>query len=154
MLLRQRSTSVQWYRGLCTEFTALAVHGSSFMRAWRKQSKYWNAINTLQTSMTPPLKTPWIPYYENANRQNTRLKRTPTEHLQTSIREHTKNPGPVKNHLRNCNTTITEEHIDILASTSRGEGYLLTLEALFIQELEPKINTKDEWRSRTLTIKI
>ena len=30
----------------------------------------------------------------------------------------------------------------------------MTLEALFIQELEPKINTKDEWRSRTLTIKI
>ena len=57
-------------------------------------------------------------------------------------------------HLKNCNTTITEEHIDIMASTSRGEGYLLTLDALFIQELEPKINTKDEWRSRTLTIKI
>ena len=77
-----------------------------------------------------------------------------SRHLQTRIREHTKNPGPVKTHLRNCNTTITEEHIDILASTSRGEGYLLTLEALFIQELEPKINTKDEWRSRTLAIKI
>ena len=69
-----------------------------------------------------------------------------SRHLQIRIREHTKNPGPVKTHLRNCNTTITEEHIDILASTSRGEGYLLTLEALFIQELEPKINTKDEWQ--------
>ena len=72
-------------------------------------------------------------------------------HLQTRIREHTKNPGPVTIHLRNYNTTITEEHIDILASTSRGEGYLLTLEAWFIQELEPKINAKDEWRSRTPT---
>ena len=78
------------------------------------------------------------------------IKPTPTN----PHREHTKNPGPVKTHIRNCNTTINEEHIDILASTSRGEGYLLTLEALFIQELEPKINTKDEWRSRTLTIKI
>ena len=77
-----------------------------------------------------------------------------SQHLQTHFREHTRNPGPVKTHLRNCNTTVTEEHIDILASTSRGEGYLLTLEALFIQELEPKINTNDEWRSRTLTIKI
>ena len=77
-----------------------------------------------------------------------------SRHLQIRIREHTKNPGPVKTHLRNCNTSITEEHIDILESTSRGEGYLLTLEALFIQELEPKINTKDEWCSRTLAIKI
>ena len=45
-----------------------------------------------------------------------------SRHLQTRIREHTKNPGPVKTHLRNCNTTITEEHIDILTSTSRGGG--------------------------------
>ena len=73
-------------------------------------------------------------------------------HLQTRFREHIRNPGPIK--TRSCNTTVTEEHIDILASTSSGEGYLLTLEALYIQELEPKINTKDEWWSRTLTIKI
>ena len=65
---------------------------------------------------------------------------------------HTKNPGPVKNHLSNFNTTITEDHIDILASP--GERYLLTLEALYIQELEPKMNTKDEWRSRTMTLKM
>ena len=58
MLLRQRSTSVRLYRDLCTENTAIAVHGSFFMRAWRKQSEYWNAINTLQTSMTPSLRTP------------------------------------------------------------------------------------------------
>ena len=80
--------------------------------------------------------------------------RQSSRHLQTRFREHTRNPGQVTTHLRNCNNTVTEEHIDILASTSRGEGYLLTLEALYIQELEPKINTKDEWHSRTLTIKI
>ena len=56
--LRQRSISVRWYRDLCTEFTTLAVHGSFFMRAWRKQSEYWNAINTLQTSIIPSLRTP------------------------------------------------------------------------------------------------
>ena len=77
-----------------------------------------------------------------------------SRHLQTCIREHTKNQGPVKTHLHQCNTTITEEHIYILSSTSRGESHLLTLEALYIQELDPKINTKDEYRSRTLTIRI
>ena len=75
-----------------------------------------------------------------------------SRHLQTRFREHTKNQGPVKTHLHQCNTTITEEHINILSSTSRGESHLLTLEALYIQELDPKINTKDEYRSRTLTI--
>ena len=65
-----------------------------------------------------------------------------------------KNQGSVKTHLHQCNTTITEEHIDVLSSTSRWESHLLTLEALYIQELYPKINTKDEYRSRTLTIRI
>ena len=36
----------------------------------------------------------------------------------------------------------------------RGGVHLLALEALYIHELEPKINTKDEWWSRTLTIQI
>jgi len=30
---------------------------------------------------------------------------------------------------------------------------LLTLEALYIKQHKPKINTKDEYRSRTLTLK-
>ena len=50
-------------------------------------------------------------------------------------------------------------HIDILFSMSGGggeggKGYLPILKALYIQELEPEISTKDEYRSRTLTIKI
>ena len=57
-------------------------------------------------------------------------------------------------HLQQCNTTVTDDNVDILASTSRGEGYLMTLEALWIQELERTINTKDEYRSRTLSIKL
>ena len=46
--------------------------------------------------------------------------------------------------LNKCNTSVTEEHIDILASTSKGEVHLLTLETLsiYILELEPEINTK------------
>jgi hypothetical protein len=42
--------------------------------------------------------------------------------------------------------------VTILASTARGEDYLLTLEALWIRELELAINTKDEYRGRTLKI--
>ena len=38
-------------------------------------------------------------------------------------------------------------------STSRGDKQLMTLEALFIQEIIPQLNTKDEFKSRALTIK-
>ena len=42
----------------------------------------------------------------------------------------------------------------ILGTTSQGEEYLLTLEALWIREINPEMNTKDEFRSRELTIKL
>ena len=142
------------YRGKCSEEYARALHRCSapctIIMTIRK-------LRTTMPSLKPPLEKmirSGFVYKITCPRCTACYVGQSSRHLQTSIREHTKNPGPVKTHLRNCNTTITEEHIDILASTSRGEGYLLTLEALFIQELEPKINTKDEWGSRTLTIKI
>ena len=73
--------------------------------------------------------------------------------LQCRFREHASNKGPVKTHFHECNTEPREKDVDILAYTSRGMKYLLTLEALFINDIRPSLNTKDEFRSRTLTIK-
>ena len=42
----------------------------------------------------------------------------------------------------------------VLHQTNKGEEFLLTLEALYIREFKPTINTKDEYRSRELTIKV
>ena len=60
----------------------------------------------------------------------------------------------MKLHLTECDTMISEEDVEILQTSSRGEAYLLTLEALHIRDQKPKINTKDEYRSRELTIKL
>ena len=43
---------------------------------------------------------------------------------------------------------------DILGSTSKGEVHLLTLEALWIRELKPFLNTQDTMRSRDLKLTI
>ena len=75
-------------------------------------------------------------------------------HLQTRVKEHHDKPGPMKIHLTQCKTAITDDNIKILQQTARGENFLLTLEALHIRERKPKLNTKDEWRSRELTIKL
>ena len=39
----------------------------------------------------------------------------------------------------------------ILGSTTKGEKQFLTLEALYQKELNPSINTKGDYKSRTLT---
>ena len=49
---------------------------------------------------------------------------------------------------------ITTADVEILAATTRKGEYLWTLEALFIRELMPTINTRDEWKSKELTINI
>ena len=75
-------------------------------------------------------------------------------HLQTRLKEHIQRSGPVKSHIIQCRSTITEEYVEILQTSSRGEVHLLTLEALNIREKKPAINTKDEYRSRELIIKL
>ena len=77
-----------------------------------------------------------------------------SRHLQTRFREHINNQGPIKHHLTLCKVKMNEENVDILSQTSRGEQYLLTLEALWINNIKPEINTKDEYRNKTLTIKM
>ena len=74
-------------------------------------------------------------------------------HLITRLKEHQMPSAPVSQHMRKCKTAVSVEATTILASTSRSEAYRLTLEALYIEERRPQINTKEEFRSRTLTIK-
>ena len=75
-------------------------------------------------------------------------------HMKTRLTEHIQKPGPMKTHLAQCDTNLTGEHVEILQTSSRGESYLLTLEALHQRELKPTINTKEEWKSRELKIMI
>ena len=46
------------------------------------------------------------------------------------------------------------ENVKVIASTFKSINYLMTLEALFIKDIKPTINTKDEYRSHALVIKI
>ena len=62
--------------------------------------------------------------------------------------------GPVKSHLEQCVGGITRDNVDILGATSRGETYLLTLEALWIRELKPFLNAQDTMKSRDLKLTI
>ena len=74
-------------------------------------------------------------------------------HLQTRFREHINLDGPLKLHLAKCAARLTEDDIEILGSSTRNEQHLLTLEALFIRDTKPKLNTKEEYKSRALIIR-
>ena len=66
----------------------------------------------------------------------------------------TSQKGPVKIHIEQCKVDLDPScDIQILGSTSRGEKHLLTLEALFQKDISPCLNTKEEYKSRTLSIK-
>ena len=77
-----------------------------------------------------------------------------SRHLKTRFSEHKNNSGPVKKHFAQCDIPLTLECVDILTSTIKSEDHLLTLEALYIKELKPSLNTKDEYKQRILKIRL
>ena len=76
-----------------------------------------------------------------------------SRHLQFRFREH-KRGGPVGNHVKQCCVELTKDDITILNATTKSVVRLMTMEALLINEIKPSLNTKDEYRSRSLVIKI
>ena len=77
-------------------------------------------------------------------------------HLQTRFGEHkTKKSQPVYKHFRECGVgKACVDNIEVLTTVIKGGVLLSTMEALFIREISPGINTRDEFRDHELTIKI
>ena len=73
-------------------------------------------------------------------------------HLITRIKEHASS-SPVGSHFDQCNVKLSIENVSIL-TTARTITQLLILEALSIKAIKPNLNRKDEFRRRTLTIKL
>ena len=71
--------------------------------------------------------------------------------LSQRFREHARPRGLIGIHFQSCNVTPSEEHVQILGK-NHGEK-LLSLEALFINKYKPKLNSKDEFKSRVLKLK-
>ena len=77
-----------------------------------------------------------------------------SRHLLTRFKEHTRPSAPVRKHFDDCTSILSFECMNLLKTSARGEAHLLTLEAIFIEEMKPTINRKDEYRSRALTIRV
>ena len=80
-------------------------------------------------------------------------------HMQRRFREHVGSGGTMRSHFNECNTILNStpdiDFVDIeILHKCNSLPKLLALEALYIKELKPDLNTKDEFRSRTLTLKL
>ena len=56
-------------------------------------------------------------------------------------------------HMRACQYSLSMDDVTILSSKYKSAIQLMTLEALFINQLRPQLNTKDEYKSPSLVIK-
>ena len=76
--------------------------------------------------------------------------------LTTTIEEHRKEDTPVGQHIRQCGSESgkSEFNLEIIDQASSSSIKLLTLEALHIRKERPAINTRDELRSRELTLRL
>ena len=81
-----------------------------------------------------------------------------SRHLSTRFaEERTKKKEQVYQHVKSCRMIpqkLTEKDVEVLATVPKGGFQLAIREALFIRELCPGINTRDEYRDHELTIKI
>ena len=55
--------------------------------------------------------------------------------------------------MKECKIGVEELDVDVLRCVMKGGFQLSIMEALFIRELKPALNTRDEYRDE-LTIKI
>ena len=80
-----------------------------------------------------------------------------SRHNCSRFSEHrTKKKEPVYKHMKSCGLhapDLTEKDVEVLASVTKGALHLSIMEALYIREINPGMNTRDEFRDHELTIK-
>ena len=140
------------YRGKCTEQYARALHKiNAPCRIVMTLRKLKTVLPSLKPSVEMMIKSNVVYNISCPRCQSCYVGQTRRQ-LQRRFTEHTQR-GPVKLHMAECKLELTHSDIKILGSTSRGEKQLMTLEALYQRDISPSINTKEEYKSRKLTIK-
>ena len=75
-------------------------------------------------------------------------------HLCTRVSEHFNSSGTMTKHIEECGLSFDPmENTSILDNTQRNLKTLMVLEALYIKDLKPTINNRDEYRSRHLRLR-
>ena len=143
------------YRGKCTEEFARALHKLNAPCAVvMTMRKLKTVLPSLKPAVEKKIRSRVV-YKFHFPRCKACYVGATTRHICTRLKEHLKPSAVFGKHLKACRARrIGIEEVEILASSSRSDAYLFTLEALHIRMINPTINTKDEWKRRELTIKL
>ena len=114
--------------------------------------KLKTSLPTLKSEVPKALKS-GVVYHIICSRCKSCYVGQTTRHLQTRIKEHSRQSSLLGVHFKECNSILSIDDVNIL-SRAKSAHQLLVLEALYINQLKPLLNTKDEYRSHTLVIKI
>ena len=143
------------HRGNPSQLLAAKVRLISGAQIIFTTRKFKTCLPSLKTSFARELRSKVVYKLTCSGCNSTYVGQT-VRHLATRVDEHRKADSPVGQHLLECNKEVggtaelKSEIIDQTANTHK----LLTLEALHICRERPKINTRDEFRSRELTLKL
>ena len=141
------------YRGKCSEDYARALHKCKApCKVVMTLRKLKTTMPSLKTDVDKELRSGTVYKIQCPSCQACYVGQT-SRHILTRYKEHTRPSAHVRQHFDACSVDMSFEYMEVVKSSARGEGHLLTMEALFIEELKPTMNTKDEYRSRTLTIR-
>ena len=143
------------YRGKCSEHYARALHN---IQAPCKVIMTLRKLKTVLPSLKPPVEWSFrsdVIYQITCPRCQVRYVGQTDRHVITRFGEHKDRDAPVANHFTGCGVSVEKENIEILASTIKSVSHLKILEALYIRELKPFLNTqlKKDYSSRRLRIK-
>ena len=143
------------YRGKCSDQYARALHN---IQAPCRVIMTLRKLKTVLPSLKPPVE--WslrsdVIYQITCPRCKVRYVGQTDRHLLYRFKEHRDRPQPVKQHFSSCNIRVREEDIVVIGSSNKSVSYLRALEALYIRELQPFINSQcknDDYNSRKLRI--
>ena len=113
-------------------------------------------LKTVLPALKPPIEKALqsvVVYQISCPRCDSRYVGQSVRHLITRIKEHLKPSTPVGSHCKACDVKISMENDVVILSKAKYQRQLLIQEALYIKELKPSLNTKDEFKSHTLLIK-
>ena len=112
-------------------------------------------LKTLMPSLKAPVAAELrsrVVYEIRCSDCNARYVGQTVRHFCTRLKEHRKTTAPVGKHLTGCEG-VTRYETKILAQ-AHDLITLLTMEALHIQRRQPQLNSREEYRQRTLTIRL
>ena len=108
-------------------------------------------LAVLKPAIEKSLKS-WVVYLFQCPRCDASYVGQCGRHLITRFKEHTR--SVVGRHFLGCGLEVTMDDVVIIDQSFISLSHLMVLEALWIEEIKPELNTKDEFKSHQLVIKI